>query len=445
MEKRNHTINILIVDGLNILARYSFLSDIPLYYNSELINIYPTFKFLQVLYNISVVFDINQIYVVMEIGRDLKKQRIYNEYKRNRIHISKTTLNKSSENYTLISQNRKIIIDILEKSKVKLITSLLVEGDTVIYGIVKLLSEMNDTEMNEYLLKHKFFEKQKSTGFNIYVLSKDSDLFQIFNTDFITKQHINKIAQIYDFSVAKNEYNIIELNKNTKSYINVLDFVVYKLTKNSIIEKLKSKYSIDVDVFQKILPININALVSMFKILHGDKTDNIIPSVSGYGFKSFFKLILYILELYINNVFTTEKINVINDFVSVVDKITEIDFKSKLLTQNELNKVKLYSKEIVSIARKPFIGNVFYVNKKLVDLEDSFKNIDINSYTNIKKQIMNNKEINKNELLSLLNLYEIDSIFEWSGLFNKILLDGKISLSKNNNIDRLVKNIYRLL
>lgn len=444
MGKGNH-INILIVDGLNILARYSFLNDIPLYYNSELINVYPTFKFLQVLYNISVAFDINQIYVVMEIGRDLKKQRIYNEYKRNRIPISKINLKRPSENYTLISQNRKIITEILEKSKIKVITSLLVEGDTIIYGIVKLISEMNDEEMYEYMFKHKLINKHKSVSFDIYVLSRDSDLFQIFNTNFITKPHINKIAQIYDFSIVENEYNVIELNKNTESYIDVLDFVIYKLTKNSIIEKLKSVYSIDVNMFQKAYPINLNVLASIFKVLHGDKADNIISSISGYGSKSFFNLIVYILELFINKVFAVEKVDVIDDFISVVDKIGNIDFKSKLLTQKELDKVKSYSREIVSIAKKPFIGNAFHINKKLVDLEDSFRNIDINSYVNIKKRIMNNKEVNKNELLNLLSLYEIDSIFEWSALFNKILLDGKITFSKNDNIDKLVKNIYRIL
>lgn len=382
--------NILIVDGLNYLIPFVY-SD-KHYFNSNLVDIYPAFKFLSNLSTIKMLYDINKIFVVFEIGRDIRKKKISDIYKANRINLSgnfKTF--KDEKIYNLITENRKILINILSNSKVKQYISLFTEADTIIYGIVKFLSENPDNI--------------------IYVLSNDSDLFQVFD-NLIENKNIKLIRRNLKRNSNEGYFEILE------PFSNILD-------KNKIFKYLIKSDEINFNL-NLIEKINIKNVVVLFKALCGDKSDNIL-NVKNFGIKSFIYLFPYLNSI-------TENFNI--DFIEKIDYVF-YELKQIAKTDNKLRNI------VDNILKEE---NLIKVNLRLVDLNYSFRELDIKSYKEVRDLCFLEKSIDELSIMKYINEYEINSIEEWSNvILNNILLDKKIKVAIDGKIEKDINYIQKIL
>jgi 5'-3' exonuclease len=164
----------LIIDGSQWLYIYSMTQN-PLY-NTDFIDVAVPYYTLRRVYDTIARFQPTDVYVVFDIGRDLKKKRKYEKYKSLR-NIRSVVKGRSLDSmiHDRIAFARKLVHQILETTPIKSFLIPFVEGDTLLAFITK------NVEADEKFL-----------------LSTDKDMYQLLDDKSLTiisRSTITKIEE----------------------------------------------------------------------------------------------------------------------------------------------------------------------------------------------------------------------------------------------------------
>ena len=269
----------LVIDGSYILSKYAFV--LPSYLNSRLEDVAVISSFLKYITNIAMNYDSCDMHIVFDIGRDLKKTKMYENYKKNRVKVSNDIfLNKLNEiQYRRITDSRQILINILETTAIKCYPIPLVEGDTVVGYIANRLSN----------------EDKK-----VYVVSGDRDMIQLVN---------NNISML--------------IPKNYKQKHDTL------LNNSNLVDIWKQ---LGVNIWSKKEILMTSHDTVYFKSIIGDKSDGIV-GISRLGKKFIEKLINSAIDMEIDH-FDND-----DNFIEFVKKLRSSHYIDRYkISQNSINK-----------------------------------------------------------------------------------------------------------
>jgi len=284
---------ILIYDGLNYIVRYALSG--KKYINTELVNIYPVVALLNDIKKNIIKYRPDEVYAVFDIGRDIKKKRILNTYKANRVNVGtgfKSRVNIDVDIYEDINSARSISLELLEHSPIKAYPSVLVEADTVIALLVRKYKELNQD--NE-----------------IIIFSRDKDFFQLIDEGVTIVTNMNEDGL----------YKQVVLNKDNKTV--ALDILGFSIG--------------------KYVNIDMQSL-SYFRAITGDISDNIV-GVKGAGNKTIQTIIEF---MHYDKKSGFESLDDFLDYIqSIIDRLMKLDNKNLRLVKSL--KAIINSREVLRI------------------------------------------------------------------------------------------------
>jgi len=316
----------LVIDGSNILSKYALSNKVIL--NSDSKDISAILYFLNYIMSIIIQYEASSVHLVFDIGRDVKKTKIFDKYKQNRIRVSNNVNSKFDEKqYTKYSNSRKLIVDLLNTTTIKCYPIPLIEGDTII-GLLALL--------------------EKKNGKDVFIVSEDGDLLQLID------ENISMILP------KKGDIRKHDEVAKIKDLVNIWNRFKVSISEP---EKLKLK------------PKNI----PYFKAIKGDTTDG-IPNIPKLGDKfieklvnlsifhdkedfstkaEFFDFLRFLLEEYkdvndkgyksfkknLEKVFEYENLYDINlQLVDIYREIKDIPSRSLIIVMDSYEKEKVFNK-----------------------------------------------------------------------------------------------------
>jgi len=381
---------ILIVDGTNHLNRLLHVSK-PLY-NSELIDVSIIYSFIKFIINIAFMENVSEIHIVFDVGRDIKKQKLYSEYKGNRnIKISNRAESLGllpEELYSKLRISRNYLITFFNIiPDVYVYPILSVEGDTVIAYIAKKL-------LPQYI--------SNNNKLYITIVSNDKDFYQLLKKRNTYNNDDNIYIDILRYYTKDNIYKHIDFEEA----INDLEYID---------EKDKDIYKELIDDLAKNIPY--------YKTILGDMSDNIY-GIKGIGSVFISKLIKYQIKYKISG------FNSLDDFIEFMNYI----YKNERINDNR------FKKQLKTVLNNT---NILEVNYKLMDFEYAINyQIPDISIMEIKDIYINKKEnyrynVHKHkELIECIYKLELDSD---EILFNDIMNFVNYMLKSNSN--NIINNI----
>ena len=399
--------SILIIDGTNHLNR--LLNSKPIY-NSEFKEVglvYRFIKFVVDVYNITIP---DEIHLVFDVGRDLKKKKIFELYKSNRVlsGIKSEALGLLPEEmHRRLRESRDVLIKFFNLiPNVFVYPILAVEGDTIIAYITKLL--LNNESNSE-----------------VIICSNDKDFYQLLDSDNI------KILRYYK---KQNEITFIDKRKA------ILDLGFLNETDGKILD-----YSLNQ------LKVSLSKSIPYYKAIIGDETDYII-GIKDLGLS------------FVRNLFKIQVIKGIQGFNSIDEFIKFLNDLHKNVSEKRFNNIdntNLIKEYNEVLSNKRFVNKLiqfvkqmndkssnvykqFEINYKLISFDYAISELssvvisDIHSIIKSKKELLEKKEVSEiiNKIEEYIYELELDSIEEfYYELINFIIL--LISNKKNSELVKI--------
>jgi len=276
----------IIVDGTNHLVRLAIYSE-PLF-NSELIDISAVRLFLKFIHELVRFESPNKLHIVFDVGKDIKKQKISETYKKNRIQVSNTkeaTTSITDEIVDKIRASRNILIKIMKRLiNTHVYPILAVEGDTIIAYVAKLIQKANKDD-------------------EILIVSNDSDFYQL----------LDKSGKIKILRYSRSNYRKI-------------DFETFIKDEGYIAQDVSHNFIEHLETLEDTLPY-LRAPI-------GDATDNII-GIRGIGI-GFIRKLTQIMSKHHKYAF-----NDFDDFAKFINSLNPSEFDRRYQKQLKLLKENL--------------------------------------------------------------------------------------------------------
>jgi len=397
----------LIIDGTNHLNR--LLNSKPIY-NSEFKEVglvYRFIKFVVDVYNITIA---DEIHLVFDVGRDLKKKKIFELYKSNRVlsGIKSEALGLLPEEmHRRLRESRDVLIKFFNLiPNVFVYPILAVEGDTIIAYITKLL--LNNESNSE-----------------VIICSNDKDFYQLLDSDNI------KILRYYK---KQNEITFIDKRKA------ILDLEFLNDTDSKILDYALNQ-----------LKVSLSKSIPYYKAMIGDETDYII-GIKDLGLS------------FVRNLFKIQVIKGIQGFNSIDEFIKFLNDLHKNISEKRFNNIdntNLIKEYNEVLSNKRFVNKLiqfvkqmndkssnvykqFEINYKLISFDYAISELssvvisDIHNIIKNKKELLEKKEVSEiiNKIEEYIYELELDSIEEfYYELINFIIL--LISNKKNSELVKI--------
>ena len=417
MEYRN-----LIIDGSFFIHLYT-LTLSPLY-NSELQDISITYYFLNRIYNIIETYKpLERVFIVLDIGRDLKKKMKYELYKANRIYAKKSKFTSNTleeEQYNRLSFNRKLIYEILKTTPIDIFAIPYVEGDTILAFIKKYLDKETSSNNLEVGVK------------NSLIITADKDFVQIVdeNTDLLLMNTINK--------------NILYTYENDLLRLWILVFFSKTDLQNiDFFERLINTFKDEIQ--DKRLIISLRNL-PFYRSFLGDSSDN-ITGIKGFGQGLVSSMVIFHQFKHIKNIVNKKGDYSLYEFKSVEDflnfwreNISEFDnFVKNILKRKRISTNRL--RQFLSNDKEIELWKTFF---ELMDFDYAIENLPIVAIHELNETLsINNNEQNtefykQREFLNYIYEFELNSeldYLKWN-IINKVLELNKKSLLKYKRLTR---------
>lgn len=344
---------VLVFDGSYFLTRFS--SSSRTLYNSDGLDIYPLYYTLKLIADNILRYQPEEVYFVIDIGRDVKKKEKLKEYKEKRIPVSNKNVYSylNEDKYQRLSLARYILAtELSDALPVKFVPIPLVEGDTIVYYIA---------------------ERKVKEGKEVIVFSGDKDLLQIVDEK-------------------------ISLSLSTQSKREAF----YELLTLKDYQYIWSKIDIYVPDDKFFHPNNI----SYYRALIGDASDN-IKGIQGLGKMTVSKFVDVAIKEGIEKFETPLEFIEFYENIYKDNKYKNLHKKLKLLLDNIETWLNIY--EIVDLKHA---ANNELVGTKVVQIEEHlnkevrfdiskimeiFTKFDINSTDNYKEWLLAFEALYKND------------------------------------------------
>jgi 5'-3' exonuclease len=432
-EKSNRVYRNLIIDGSFFMHLYTLTLN-PLY-NSEFQDISITYYFLNRLYNIIELYKpFERVFVVLDIGRDLKKKQKYELYKANRLisktsNFTKNTLN--DEQYNRLAFNRKLIYEILKTTPIFVFAVPYVEGDTILAFIKKYLDE--EIHQRFQKIEDKFPLEKDLEIKNSLIITADKDFVQYVdeNTDLLLMNTINRNT-LYTFEEDLLKlWILVFFSKSDVQSINFFNNLI-----SGTLKEFRDKFENNEQLKNKLI-ISLRNL-PYYRSFLGDSSDN-IAGLKGFGNVLVSSMIIFHQYKHIENILKNQDNKTLYKFNSTKDFL---DFWNTHIEEFEtFVKHKLKRKRVNVRRLKQFLRNEQEIQLwktffELMDFDYAIENIPVLVKREIyeeldifnekyKKSLNQNNEFFYNQKLFLEYIYEFElnsenDYIKWN-LINKIL------------------------
>jgi 5'-3' exonuclease len=394
----------IIIDGSFFLHLYTLTLN-PLY-NSEFEDISIAYYFIKRLYSIIDIYKpLENVYVILDVGRDLKKKAKYDLYKANRKIAKKSDFSKNTldeDRYNRLKFNRRLIYEILKTTPISTFAIPYVEGDTIMAFI------------NEKHLKPNYLKSEEKRNYdlennirNTIIITADKDFIQLVdeNTDIIL---MNSITQ-----------NVLYTKEDTLKLFEIVFFKGDAKLRNLFVELS--------DNGKKVISLKN---IVFYRAFTGDVSDN-IPGLKGFGDKLVSTMLIF--QQYKKHLL----FNTVSEFIEFwKDNLDEYKRFVKIYLKGRRVNIKRVEQFLNSEEEQKIFKTFF----ELMDFSHSIENIPIYVKQELTSRLEDVEEYkyHRNSFLNLISQYEFNSENEYImwDFFNKMLeLNNKIepftTLEKN--------------